>query len=82
MCQVVECGQAWGKLGELCNEYLAKGRQVYLEGRLTSERWEGQDGQQRFRNLITLQDVKFLGGGTSPQEDEPPGEEEDLEVGE
>ena len=52
---------AWGKLGELCNQYLTKGRQVYVEGRLSSRSYQGQDGQMRFVNEINLTDVQFLG---------------------
>ena len=51
---------AWGKLGETCNQYLSKGRQVYVEGRLRSRSYEGRDGQTRFVNEINLTDVQFL----------------------
>ena len=53
---------AWGKLAELCNQYLTKGRQVYVEGRLHSRSYEARDGQMRFVNEINLTDVQFLGG--------------------
>ncbi len=53
---------AWGKLGETCNQYLAKGRQVYVEGRLSSRTYEGRDGQTRVSMDISLTDVQFLGG--------------------
>ena len=53
---------AWGKLGETCNQYLAKGRQVYVEGRLSSRTYEGRDGQTRTSLDISLTDVQFLGG--------------------
>ena len=68
---------AWGKLGELCNQYLTKGRQVYVEGRLSSRSYQGQDGQMRFVNEINLTDVQFLGrvggvgGDESPYETDP-----------
>lgn len=55
---------AWGKLGETCNQYLTKGRQVYVEGRLRSRSYEGRDGQTRFVNEINLTDVHFLGRGS------------------
>lgn len=38
---------AWDKLAETCNEYLRKGSKVYVEGRLQTRKWEGQDGQTR-----------------------------------
>ena len=68
---------AWGRLGELCNQYLTKGRQVYVDGRLHSRSYEGRDGQQRFVNEIVLSDVQFLGQGAGPsaregRESEPP----------
>ena len=60
---------AWGRLAELCNQYLAKGRQVYVEGRLSSRTYEGRDGQTRFVNEINLTDVQFLGRDTGPEGD-------------
>ena len=68
---------AWGKLGEVCNQYLTKGSQVFVEGRLSSRSYQGQDGQMRFVNEINLTDVQFLGrpGGMdsdgSPYETDP-----------
>ena len=52
---------AWGKLGETCNQWLTKGSQVYIEGRLHSRTYQGRDGQTRFVNEINLTDVQFLG---------------------
>ncbi len=60
---------AWGRMAELCNQYLTKGRQVYVEGRLHSRTYEGRDGQMRFVNEINLTDVQFLGGGAGVSED-------------
>jgi single-strand DNA-binding protein len=60
---------AWGRMAELCNQYLTKGRQVYVEGRLRSRSYEGRDGQMRFVNEINLTDVQFLGGGAGVSED-------------
>ena len=54
---------AWNQLAEQVNQYLTKGRQVYVEGRLNSRTWTGQDGQQRFNNEITANQVVFLSGG-------------------
>ena len=62
---------AWGKLAELCNQFLTKGRQVYVEGRLSSRSYEGRDGQMRFSMDINLTDVQFLGGGAAVGEDRP-----------
>lgn len=51
---------AWNQLAEQCNQYLAKGRRAYVEGRLRSRTWEGQDGQTRSRNEIIANRVLFL----------------------
>jgi len=54
---------AWGKLGEICNQYLAKGRQVMVEGELTEPRpYQAKDGEWRASLDITAREVKFLGG--------------------
>lgn len=52
---------AFRKLGEVCGQYLAKGRQVYVEGRLQTRSWE-QDGQTRYTTEIVASTVQFLGG--------------------
>ncbi len=51
---------AWGKLAEQCNQFLTKGRLVYVEGRLRTHSWESQDGQKRSRNEIVADRVSFL----------------------
>ena len=51
---------AWNKLAETCNQYLAKGRRAYVEGRLQTRSWEGQDGQTRYRTEIIASNVIFL----------------------
>ena len=51
----------WGKQGENCQEYLAKGRQVCVEGRLTYSSWETDEGQKRSKLEITAEKVMFLG---------------------
>ena len=51
---------AWNKLAEQVNQYLVKGRRVYVEGRIKSHTWTGQDGQSRFRNEIIADRVLFL----------------------
>jgi len=52
----------WGKLAELCNQYLAKGRQVYLEGRMQTREWKDKDGQTKYTTEVNAQTVQFLGG--------------------
>ncbi len=51
---------AWGKLAEQCNQFLAKGRLVYAEGRLRTHTWEGQDGQKHYRTEVIADRVNFL----------------------
>jgi single-strand DNA-binding protein len=52
----------WGKQGEQCKEYLAKGRQAYVEGRLRTRQWEDPQGQKRYMTEIVAMRVQFLGG--------------------
>jgi single-strand DNA-binding protein len=52
----------WGKLAELCSQYLAKGRQVYLEGRLQTRQWQDKDNQTKYTTEVQAQTVQFLGG--------------------
>ncbi len=56
--------EVWGRHGELCGQYLAKGRQVYVAGRLKTDRWKDkQTGQDRHRVKIVAELVQFLGAG-------------------
>ena len=50
----------WNKLAESCNEYLAKGKRVYVEGRLKSQTWAAEHGEMRFKNEIIANSVIFL----------------------
>jgi len=51
---------AWGKLGELCNKFLKKGRLIYVEGRLHSHSWTDNEGMQKAVTEIIADDVEFL----------------------
>lgn len=53
----------WGKQGETCGQYLAKGRQVYIEGSIRSRSYDDKTGQKRYVTEIIAQRVRFLGGG-------------------
>ena len=55
----------WGKQAQSCKEYLDKGRQVYVEGRLQTRKWEDKEGNTRFTTEIVAENVRFLGGGRS-----------------
>lgn len=50
----------WNKLAENCNQFLTKGQRTYVEGRLKTRSWEGQDGQKHYRTEIVASSVLFL----------------------
>ena len=56
---------AWGKLGEICGEYLTKGKQVYIEGRITTRSWDDRDGNKRYTTEVKADNMIMLGGGGS-----------------
>ncbi|MFO7667025.1 MAG: single-stranded DNA-binding protein [Desulfobacterales bacterium] len=70
---------AFGKLGEICGEYLSKGKLVYVEGRIQTRSWEDKDGNKKYTTEIVASDVQFLdkkdsGSGDYPrkgQDDKP-----------
>ena len=68
---------AWRKLAEQCNQFLAKGRRVYVEGRLRIRNWEGQDGQKRIAVEVIANRVIFLDRQTVVS----PPEEGEIELG-
>jgi single-strand DNA-binding protein len=68
----------WGKQAESCNQYLSKGKQVYVEGRLHARSWEGQDGQARTSLEVTANRVFFLDRRAVSSSDEGEIEPEDL----
>jgi single-strand DNA-binding protein len=53
----------WGKRAEICSKYLAKGRQVYVEGRIQTRSYDDKEGNKRYITEIIANDVQFLGGG-------------------
>ena len=63
----------WGKLAELCAQYLAKGRQCYIEGRLQTREWTDKDGQKKYTTEVQAQTVQFLGAGAGAQAGEGAG---------
>ncbi|MBW2609405.1 MAG: single-stranded DNA-binding protein [Deltaproteobacteria bacterium] len=52
---------AWARLGEICGEYLRKGSQVYIEGRIQTRSWEDRDGNKRYTTEIVAQAMQMLG---------------------
>jgi single-strand DNA-binding protein len=70
--------EAWGRLAEICQEYLAKGSLVYIEGRLQTDKYE-QDGGTRYYTKVVAQQMQMLergkGSGDAPMPEEPPFDE-------
>ncbi|HKZ34248.1 MAG TPA: single-stranded DNA-binding protein [Patescibacteria group bacterium] len=58
---------AWNKLAELCNQLLSKGRKVYVEGRLQTRTWEGQDGQKRQATEVVIENMIVLDSRGRPE---------------
>jgi len=65
---------AWGRQAELANEYLAKGRQVYIEGRLRLEEYTDREGQKRFSAEVSATEIQFLGHRAEVTNTNAPGE--------
>jgi len=77
---------AWGKLADICNQYLKKGSKVYLEGRLQTRSWDDQNGNKKYRTEIVANNLIMLDRAGSlpstknetptPKKDKQPAEEE------
>ena len=52
----------FNRLAEIAGEYLRKGSQVYVEGRLQTRKWQGQDGQDRYTTEVVASEMQMLGG--------------------
>ena len=52
---------AWGRLAEICGEYLSKGRQIYIEGRIQTREWEDREGEKRRTTEIVAREMQMLG---------------------
>jgi single-strand DNA-binding protein len=64
---------AWGKLAEICGQYLQKGKQVYIEGKIRTRQWQDQQGQKRYSTEVVASNMVMLGraGDRSEMVDEP-----------
>ena len=58
---------AWGKLAELVNQYLKKGRSAYIEGRINTRSWDDRDGNKKYKTEIVASQIQFLSSGGAPQ---------------
>lgn len=71
---------AWRQLAEQCNQYLAKGRKAYVEGRFRGRTWQGADGLPHFSSEIIADRVLFLDrAGTGPSRGEAPFDDETMD---
>ncbi len=60
---------AWARLAEICNEYLKKGKQVYIEGRLQTRSWEDQSGTKKYSTEVVANNMVMLGrAGDTPMD--------------
>jgi single-strand DNA-binding protein len=79
---------AWRKLAEICGQYLRKGSKIYIEGRLQTREWTGQDGVKKYRTEIIAENMIMLDGvrreapqGPQQEYQEPmPSDTEDIRV--
>ena len=69
---------AWNKLAELCSQLLTKGRKVFVEGRITTRSWTGQDGAQRTTTEIVINDMLIL-DSRREQKEEPEAADQSFE---
>ncbi len=58
---------AWGNLAEICKQYLSKGHQVYIEGRLQTRGWEDETGKKHFRTEVVASEMVMLGDRRSSE---------------
>lgn len=61
----------WGKLAEICNEYLEKGKLVYIGGKLQTRKWQDKDGKDQYTTECVVSEMRMLGGGSGEREERP-----------
>src|SRR3989337_536738 len=64
---------AFGKLAEICGEYLNKGKQIYVEGKIQTRQWEDKDGNKRYTTEIVANNLQMLGTAEKAEEPAPAG---------
>jgi len=73
---------AWRRLGEICGEYLKKGSQVYVEGKLQTRKWQDKSGTDRYTTEIVINEMQMLGGrpqGQQTQQRPAPAQQQDAD---
>lgn len=73
---------AWGRLGQICGEYLVKGKLVYIEGKLRTRTWEDREGNKRYTTEILAQNMQMLSPGGERTSTERDVGGKDLDLGE
>lgn len=63
---------AWGKLAEICKEYLSKGKPIYVEGKIETQSWDDREGNKRYTTQVNVQQLLMLGGTGGGRQGEPP----------
>lgn len=71
----------WGRGAEVICEYCKKGRPLFVEGRLTYDSWESQDGQKRSKLKVTVENFQFLGGRQRDASNAPPPRQQQASAG-
>ena len=69
---------AWRRLGEICGDYLKKGNQVYVEGKLQTKKWEDRDGNTRYTTEVIISNMQMLGSANyrpKPKDEDDPNHE-------
>jgi len=77
---------AWKRLAEICGQYLKKGSQVFVEGKIQTRSWEDRDGNKKYTTEVMAQSVEFLSGNMgregwepNPEDDSKVGKEDELD---
>ena len=63
----------WGKTGENCHKFIKKGREVFIEGRIQTRKWQDKEGRDRYTTEIVALNVQFLGSGKGVARDDAAG---------
>jgi single-strand DNA-binding protein len=66
---------AWRGLAEVCSRFLHKGKQVYVEGKLTTRKWQDKDGQDKYTTEVVIYDMQMLGSRDDGQREQRPAQQ-------